>query len=214
VRSRVSVPRSVLWVSLALVALLAVSCATRTRVSSQWLSPDYDGGPMHKILVVGVSETPLGRRTYEDRFADALRGAGAEAVASYQPLPSDDRLTREDLERVVRRDGFDGVIVTRLLGVEHETTVTPPTTTVVPSYRYGRGYYGYYGSGYDVVHTPGRTSTTEIVRVETKLWNAANSQLAWGITSETFDPTSTDDAIASVTKKLVSQLEEDGLLAR
>ena len=107
------------------------------------------------------------------------------------------------------------MIVSRLLEVKEEITVVPPSTTVVPSYGYGYGYgyHGYYGRGYDVVHSPGYTKTTEIVSLETKLWNAADSQLAWGITSETFDPTSTDDAISSVTKKLVSKLSEDGLLA-
>jgi hypothetical protein len=204
--------RVLLPISIVLLVSSGVSCGTKTRVSSQWLSPDYKGGPMHKILVVGVSETSLGRRTYEDRFAEALRGGGADAVSSYQLLPTNDRLTKEQLEEAVRREGFDGVIVTQLLEVAEETTYVPPSTHAVPSHGYG--YYGYYGRSYDVVHTPGYTRTTEIVRLETRLWNAADSQLAWGITSETFDPTSTDDAIASVTKKLVQQLSKDGLLAK
>jgi len=54
---------------------------------------------------------------------------------------------------------------------------------------------------------------TEIVRLESRLWNAASSELAWGIVSETFDPKSDDDAISSVTKKLVQKLVADGLIA-
>ncbi len=206
--------RVLIWSLLFALASSAVACGTKTRVASQWLSPDYKGGPMHKILVVAVSETPLGRRTYEDRFVNALTDAGAQAVSSYKLLPSDDRLTRVELEGVVDREGFDGVIVSQLLEVKQETTVVPPSTHVVPSYGHGYGYYGYYGGGYDVVHSPGYTRTTQIVRLETKLWNAADSELAWGITSETFDPTSTDDAISSVTKKLVWKLSQDGLLAK
>ncbi len=209
-RSSSSALRQLLPISIVLMVAFGVSCATKTRVSSQWLSPDYEGGPMHRILVVGVAETPLGRRTYEDRFAEALRAGGADAVSSYQLLPSRDRLTKEALEGVVRREGFDGVIVTRLLEVAEETTYVPPSSHVVHS----AGYYGYYGRHYDVVHTPGYTRTTEIVRLETRLWNADDAQLAWGITSDTFDPTSTTDAIASVTKKLVKKLSEDGLLAK
>ena len=209
-RSSSSALRQLLPISIVLMVAFGASCATKTRVSNQWLSPDYEGGPMHRILVVGVAETPLGRRTYEDRFAEALRAGGADAVSSYQLLPSRDRLTKEALEGVVRREGFDGVIVTRLLEVAKETTYVPPSSHVV----HPAGYYGYYGRHYDVVHTPGYTRTTEIVRLETRLWNADDSQLAWGITSETFDPTSTDDAIASVTKKLVQQLSKDGLLAK
>jgi hypothetical protein len=209
-RSSSSALRQLLPISIVLMVAFGVSCATKTRVSSQWLSPDYKGGPMHRIMVVGVAETPLARRTYEDRLAEALRAGGADAVSSYQLLPSSDRLTKEALEEVVQREGFDGVIVTRLLEVTEETTYVPPSSHVVSSV----GYHGYYGRHYDVVHTPGYTRTTEIVRLETRLWNANDSQLVWGITSETFDPTSTTDAIASVTKKLVEELSEDGLLAK
>jgi hypothetical protein len=212
---RCSPPVLQAWLPVLIVSMIltGVSCSTKTRISSQWKSPDYKGGPMHKILVVGISETSLGRRTYEDRFAKALRDNGADAVASYTLLPTDDRLTREELEGTVRRDGFDGVIVTQLLEVAKETTYVPPSSHVVPSsYRYG--YYGHYGRGYDVVHTPGYTRTSKIVRLETQLWNAEDSQLAWGIISETFDPTSTGDAITSVTNKLVSKLSEDGLISK
>jgi len=199
---------------LACIALaFAFGCGTKTRVSSQWMSPDYKGGPMHKILVLGISETFLGRRTYEDSFTEALRKGGAEAVSSYTLLPSDDKLTKEEIEEILSREGFDGLIVTRLLEVAEETTYVPPSTTVVSGgSRYG--YYGHYGRNYDVVHSPGYTLTTEIVRLETQLWNAADSELAWGITSETFDPTSKDDAIASVTSVLVQKLVNDGLLAK
>ena len=198
------------------VAFLSISCATETKIASEWKSPEYAGGPMHKILVVAIAETPLGRRAYEDRFARALGESGAEGVSSYQILPGETRLSKEELEDAIRGEGFDGVIVSRLLGRDEETTYVPPTNEVVPSSAgYGRrGYYGYYGRGYDVVHTPGYTITTEIVSLETKLWNAQDSQLAWGIRSETFDPKSDSDAMDSIVKKLIRKLADDGLLAK
>ena len=207
-----SASRVLLSISIVLLIGFGASCATKTRISSQWLSKDYVGGPMHKILVVGIADTSLGRRTWEQRFAEALDDHGAEAVPSYTLLPTSDRLTKQNLEATVRSEGFQGVIVTRLLEVKEETTYVPPSTTMVPSYGYG--YYGYYGRSYDVVHTPGYTRSTEIVRIESRLFNAANSELAWGIISETFDPKSDDDAIKSVTKKLVQKLADDGLIEK
>jgi hypothetical protein len=202
----------VLLIASASLIVIASSCATKTRVSSQWLSAEYSGEPMHKILVVGISETSLGRKIWEKQFSDALVSHGAEAVPSYKTLPTDDMLTRQELVEALQAGGFQGVIVTRLLEVKEDTTYVPPSSHVVPSY--GHGYYGYYGRSYDVVNTPGYTRSTEIVRVETRLWNAENSKLAWGIISETFDPKSNDDAIESVTKKLVEKLAADGLIAR
>jgi hypothetical protein len=162
-----------------------------------------------------AAETYLGRLTYEDQFSAALNAAGAQAVASYTLLPQESRLEREELEEVVEREHFDGVIVTRLVGVEEDTTIVPPSTQVYSTggAGYGRyGYYGHYGRSYDVVNSPGYTTTTEIVRLENKLWSAADEKLIWGVVSETFDKKSTDDGIASVTTKLVSKLKEDGML--
>lgn len=203
-----------LSICLALLAAAGVSCATQTRVESRWISPQYKGGGMHKLLVIGVAETDIARRTYEDGFAEALRNVGAEAVPSYQILPTSDQINRQELEALVHTNGFDGVMVTRLLDISEKTTVVPPSTQVIPTVGYGYGYYGYYGSHYEVVHTPGYTRTTEIVRLETKLWNAEDSQLVWGVTSETFDPTSTSDGVASVTRSLAHQLDHDGLVAK
>lgn len=196
------------------VAAAGASCATQTRVASRWISPHYSGGGMHKLLVIGVAETDLIRRTYEDRFSEALRNFGADAVASYQLLPTTDQIDREELEALVRAQGFDGVMVTRLLDITEETTVVPPSTQIIPVAGYGYGYYGYYGAHYEVLHTPGYTRTTEIVRLETKLWNAKDSQLVWGVTSETFDPKSTSDGVESVTRSLANQLDHDGLVAK
>lgn len=210
--SRVMRLRRSTW--LILFVALGASCATKTQVADRWISPKYAGGAIHKFLVIGVAESDIARRTYEDGFADALRKAGAEAVPSHQLLPTTDQLPREEIEAIVRSDGFGGVIVSRLLGVEEKTTIVPPSTHVVPSMGYGGGYYGYYGSHYDVVHNPGYTRTTQIVRLETKLWNAEDSKLVWGVVSETFDPTSTSDGVASVTRTLVNQLSADGLVAK
>ena len=102
-------------IGLVLFVALAASCATKTLVESRWISPQYKGGGMHKLLVIGVAETDLGRRTYEDGFAEALQNVGAEAVPSYQGLPTTDQIDRAKLEAFVRANDFDGVMVTRLL---------------------------------------------------------------------------------------------------
>jgi hypothetical protein len=76
----------------------------------------------------------------------------------------------------------------------------------------GYGYYGYYGMGYDVVHEPGYTRTTTIVRLETHLYDVRTEKLLWGAHSDTFDPSSTDDIIQSVSKTISKRLAKDGLL--
>jgi len=103
------------------------------------------------------------------------------------------------------------VVATRMIQVDERQEYVPPKTYVSPNY-YGRGLYGYYGRSYDVVHQPGYTISTTIVRLETHLYAAASAELVWAAHSETFDPKSIDDGIASVTKKLSEKLAADGFI--
>jgi len=166
---------------------------------------------MKRILVIGVAEDEAGRRGFEDAFAAALAAQHVDAVPSYQLLPQKDRLSRASIEQAIAGRGFQGVLVTRIRGVDEQTTYVPPTTYVRPGY-YGYGLYGYYGTSWDLVHEPGYTVTQTIVRLETHLYDAKTADLVWAAHSDTFDPSSSKDVIDSVTKKLTRQLAEDGML--
>jgi hypothetical protein len=167
--------------------------------------------PLSKILVIGVARTESSRRTFEDRFVEALGERGASGVPSYTILPGEGRIEEPAIRAAVREHGFDGVIVTRLLRIDEETEYVPPMTRVAPGYG-GYGLYGYYGMAWSVETTPGYTITTQIVRLETNLYDVASDKLVWTAHSDTLNPDSPEDAIGSVTKAIIERLAEDGLL--
>lgn len=193
--------------SLALASALA--CGARTRLSGVWRS-DGATAPMALVLVVGVARTETARRSFEDHLARELETRGTEAVASHRVLPGSGRLAEADLRRVVREGGFDGVLLTRLLAVDEETTYVPPQTSV--SMGAGGGFYRHYGMAYGVSVSPGYLQTTTIVRLETRLYESRDAALVWSAQSDTFDPSSVDDTISSVSAALIDQLEKDGYL--
>jgi hypothetical protein len=201
-----------LWCLVVATILAGIACAAKTTLSNVWRSDSYPRGTMQRILVIGVAETEAGRRSFEDAFAAALAAQNADAVPSHQLLPGGERLSRESIESAIRGRGFQGVLVTRLLGVDEQEKYVPPSTYVSPGY-YGWGMYGYYGSSWDVVHRPGYTVTETIVRLETHLYDAGTAELVWAAHSDTFDPRSTDDIIDSVTRKLSRRLAEDEMLS-
>lgn len=193
---------------LALVLALTVACATRTKLSNVWKA-EADLPAVRKVLVVGIAPSESGRRAYEDAFAAALAARGADAVTSYRQIPAEQGLSEASVRSAVRGRDFEGVLVTRLLGVEEDTEYVPPTAYVTPGY-YGYGLYGYMGGG--VSYSPGYTVRHTTVRLETHLYDARTARLLWAAHSDTFDPDSTDDVIRSVTDKLSERLAADGLL--
>ena len=161
------------------------------------------------MLVIGIAENDIKRRSFEDGFGAALEKYGVDAVPSYRILPDTGRLSKDSIQQAIRGRGFQGVIATRLVQIDEHEKYVPPTTYVKPSY-YGRGLYGYYGRSYEVVHEPGYTVYTTIVRLETHLYDASSAELVWAAHSDTFNPKSIDDGIASVTKELSKRLAADG----
>ena len=202
--------RSILRCAVA-VLLVGVACGTKTTLSNLWRSESWAGGGMQRILVIGVAETTAVRRSFEDAFATALEERKVDVVPSYELLPGNDRLSKESIEAAIAGRGIEGVVVTRLIEVDEQTTYVPPASYARSNY-YGSGLYGYYGRTWDVVHTPGYTVSTTVVRLETHLYDAATATLVWAAHSDTFDPESSEDATDSVTKKLSSQLAADGVL--
>ncbi len=204
-------PTPILCVSAALLAAaLLAACGTTTKIPNAWRNPAHEGAPYQKIFVIGVGENDTNRRLFEDRFAAALSGKGGVASPSYGALPHSERLTEAQIRGAIQGGSFDGVVVTRLLGVEEKTEYVPPRTYTVPRH-YG-GYYGYYGSSWDVVHEPGYYQTHTIVRLETNLYDVGTGELVWSGQSETFNPSSLTDIIDSVTKAVAKRLRKESLI--
>src|ERR1700741_2603563 len=80
--------RNAVRAALASMAFLVAACASTT-LSNSWSNPDYKGPPLKKVMVVGVSNQPALRRTFEDEFVKELKAAGVDAVASYNFIPED-----------------------------------------------------------------------------------------------------------------------------
>ncbi|UCG12629.1 MAG: hypothetical protein JSU72_19480 [Deltaproteobacteria bacterium] len=187
-----------------------MSCAS-TKLTHVWKDEAYNGRPVADILVLGVTDEDAIRRTYESKFVESLREAGVEAEPSFPLLSGNYKLKKEEIVAAVKKVGADSVLITHLVRVDEKEIHTPSQTYVVP--RYGGGYYGYYGRGYDYVHYPGYSRVEVKVVLETSLYNAADEKPMWSARSETIDPSSEEALIDSVISALVSDLKAKKLLA-
>jgi hypothetical protein len=184
-----------------LVAALAAACASTTIVDS-WSDPNYRGGPFKRIVVVGVSQNQVARRTFEDIFSGKLRAAGVEAIPSYQVVP-DAPGGGAALDAAAQKAGADGLLMVHLVRVDRQTRV-------VPSYSPGfyPSYYGYYQAW---VAYP-EVQTYDIATVEANLFSVASKQLVWGGTTETFNPQGVSRESAGFADVVIKALAKQGLV--
>jgi len=203
--------------SKALLFFLALSALgachkTSTAIPLTWRNPAYQNGGFGTLFVIGVGEDESARRLFEDTFAKAIALEGAAAQASWGHLPTTEKLTEEEIRLAIEGGEFDGVLVTRVLGVTRDQEYVPPSTHTVPTSYYGHGYYGYYGTSYRVVHEPGYYKTNTTFRLETNLYSVATSDLVWSGQSDTLNPESLNDVIDSMTAAVAKKLKTEKLI--
>ncbi len=193
-------------VLLALVAALLAGCASTT-LNNAWFDPSYAGGPMRRILVVGVGGTLDTRRTFEDIFAQKLTASGVQGIPGYRFLPDEARRNEPGWDAGVEASGADGVLVVRLLGIDTRTQVY---TAMVP----GPGfYYGPYPGVWGPAMMPvPEVSQYQVANVETTLFDTKTHHVVWGGTTQTFNPSTVRQEAPQFADLIIGQLQARGVL--
>ena len=181
-----------------------VSCAGTTMTKS-WRSPDYKGQPLKKLLVVGVSDEPDLRRSFEKEFVKELKAAGVDAIPSYALLPENGQADQAQLSQAVKEANSDGALITRLVRVDVQTEVGSVFTPV------GIGFYGGYAvawAGYYNVPV----SHTDTVVLQTDLYSVNEPQLLWSATTQTVAATSIQKDLPGFAKLIIGELKKQRLI--
>jgi hypothetical protein len=191
--------------SLVAVLVLAGALAgcTGTRASGIWKDPDQQGS-FAKVLVGVAGVDSTGRRAGEDALV--ARFPKGVAVASYNVIPAGSETDLDYLRAKLTKEGYDGVLVARLLGVDQElTTTTMPSAVTV---------YGYYGYAYTGFYAQQAVDVRKVVRVESKLFDLKTEKPVWTMVTETTDPSSRLQTADEVADLVVRKLAEGKLIAQ
>ena len=188
------------------VAALALAACASTRPAYEWRNEAF-AGPVERILVIAAIKRSTQRRVYEDEFVDSLAARGGKAVAGYTLITSSADLTREQIERAVRGQDIDAVLVTRLLGVEEVEVYEPPMRQ-----DYHRNYYRYYSFALTEAG-PGYYRRYRVLTLETNLYDTASGELVWSMQSESVEPSTPRHAIEEQIELTIDRLHAQGMLA-
>jgi len=181
------------------------ACAS-TRPVMEWRDEGFSGQLNH-ILVIAALDKVTQRHSIEDGYVEALTAIPVTAVPSYTLMDSDLELSRETVDAAIEGQGFDAVLVTRLLGIEEVEEYQPPV-----SYDHYRSYHRYYQRSLDY-SSPGYYRRYKILTLETNLYDTATQELIWSMQSETIDPSAPQDVIKAQIILTIERLTQGGLIA-
>jgi len=174
-----------------LFLLILISCnATKTTVS--WEKPDYGQPNFQKIAVIGMVGNLPARQHLEKEVTQELVDQGIRAFASMNFLPPGSRSKAPDFERLTRllkKEGFDGVLMVSLTDVDKDRQYVPGRTSYHPHTRYHR-FGNYYTTTYHRVRRPGYFTSSTTFFIESNLYDLSSEELVWMTQAKTTDPNS------------------------
>ena len=192
---------------LAVVVCFGIICCTSTRIERSWRDPSVtvDFSQLNKVMVVALLKNEGSRRSAEDQLCALLKGKG---VPSYSYLTKDIKEENEEsIREKIKSEGFDGVIIMRLVDVDKELKWVPGQ---YPPY-YGR-FWGYYWYSWGAFYDPGHYETTKTYRIETNVYSLKSDKLIWsGITKST-DPVRVDKLMAEAAKTVYKEMVHEGFI--
>jgi hypothetical protein len=174
---------------------MALSACSATHVVTQWQDPATSQIAFTKLLALVIGgDQALIRIGEEDLCSQVTR---VLCKAAYLAIPDSMRGDIPAVKALVRKEGFDGALVFRVVGERERVTYVPPS--------YGPTFWGYYG--YTRAYDPGYYRADQLVRVETSIYSIAEDKLLWVATTETVNPkdlgTLIDEVSGAVRKELV-----------
>ena len=170
--------------------VLMGSCSSSILVD-EWSDPSFHEPPLKKILVIAIRKDLLKRQIWEDAFVDELSQYGVQATSSYHLFPDTLPDTNQVIE-AVQENGFDGIIVTRLLLADTNSDYVESSVTSQQELRYNFriGYHTYYEQ---YVQHPGYVESQITKRHSIDVWVVRNEgRMIWSATSNTPDMGTTE----------------------
>jgi hypothetical protein len=189
-----------------LIALSVLMGCAATKVTSTWKDEAYQKKP-HKVLTVAILKSNTNRLTLEDEFALQLKQRGLDVAAGHNVLSPKEPPTKDTLAAALRENGYDTLLLVRLLDQRSQQTYVPGA-----AYPVGGAWPGYYGAGYNTMYTPGYVVEDKFAIAEANLYDVATEKLIWTAATETWINSAEPKLIKEYVGLMIRELEKGGMV--
>jgi hypothetical protein len=194
---------------------LLASCSSSSVISS-WTKPNVNPEDFKSFMVialVGQNNVAL-QQTMEEGMVTELTKRGYKATSFFKengPRALDLSSEQAALKQL-SRGGEDAILSMVLLDTAKEHYYVPGRVDYAP-YGYYYRFWGYYGTVYDRIYTPGYYTTTTNFFWETNVYRTGNEELVYSVRTESFDPSSANNLAHQFGKLIVKDMARGGVIS-
>jgi hypothetical protein len=193
------------------LGLLLAGCQSTT-LRSIWYDDTFKGGPIQRILVVGVADTTGNQRIFEEGFAQELNAVGIQGLPSFQYIENPATTTEVAFDAGISKSAASAILVVRLLGIDTRTQVTSTRVRSRSGSALGPG--GSWSRGWG----PGWYSVPDVRQfrvavIEATLYDNATHEPLWTATTETIRPTDMAGQTPGFARQVIRDLTARGFIS-
>jgi hypothetical protein len=197
-------PRTATLLLAGLSCTVLLACSS-SKTETTWVAPDAaEEMKFRKVLAIGVAPEEHERYIIEDELHTQI--TRIEVVESYSLMPLEQLRDTEKLRARCEREGFDGVLVFRVVGVEEESSYVSS-----PMPMYG-GLWDYYPTVWPTYWDTGYVRTEQSLVVETRIFAVRDGRQLWTARSNIVEPQALRSAVIQVVDQARRELQRQKLI--
>lgn len=214
--------RNTLLLCVSFLMLSALSSCGTTKSVATWTDQEYNGGPLKKIVVLGVFKNLASRKEFEEKIAKKIsENSAVEAVPSLRFLTPGVKYEHKALEKIFSEKGFDGILIVRTKSVDNIATFVPGKNSLVRNVQRLNypSYHNYYLVTWKTVREPAYFDESYIVSTESSLFLNSNDKMIWTMEKRTEENYRAEDGItkpkaesAAIAELIFNSLKSEKLL--
>ncbi|WP_184542507.1 hypothetical protein [Mucilaginibacter sp. FT3.2] len=202
---------------IAICSVFIIACNSAKLISS-WVLPGATAHKYNSVLVIGLTgaKDRQIRESVESAVAKKLNEYGVTAVTAsskYGPRTFQN-MSDEEAAKLVKDDGFDGIMMLALLDKNQEKNYTPGMVTRTPYAVIRSRWSRNYRVLYDRVYTPGYYTTSTNYELEANFYEAEPNELQYSAQVKAFDPGSAANLSADFSKSVIDDMVKKGILTK
>ncbi|MFD2724688.1 hypothetical protein [Hyunsoonleella rubra] len=200
------------------LCFIVLGCST-TELVENWKNPDIETYSPNKVLLVGMTSNVEARQQFEKQLQDEYASRGIESVMSlglFEPNFTTEKKTEEDLKALESKlidDGFDTILLTKVIGVEDKIEYRKDYGGFDETYRrFSEDYLKYQ----DAYYNPDYYDEYRVYHTETSLYCICPSkprELIWKGYIDITDPHSVQETVNDYVRLVIVVMEEQQLIS-
>ncbi len=204
--------RLFLLIAALILALLSGGCSS-TKIKESWEAKDINEPPAKRILLVAMIKDPVTRRFFEQHFVEEARKRGVDVIPSSDYSPNaTDHDEKEEIVRLVKETGVDGVLLAQIKGVDKEYKNVPSRLDWFPDAFSSMYFYDYYYTSYRAIYRPGYIGSDNYFKMHFRYFSVHSEKMLWAGNTVTKNPRSVVGTIEQIADEVLSDLTGSSLV--